>query len=124
VRDIEEVLREKERAIEQLRREIEALYSVTPLLDGGKSSNPQAEWRSEMNIETASDLGDALRTAAPLLMDDADEFDPGVRARLVEAGESECNRGRGRSLSRHLRHIAAPLLGRRGDRTRDGSIFS
>jgi hypothetical protein len=124
VRDIQEVLKEKEHELEQLRREIDALYSVTLLLSDGKSANPQADGRWQISMEMATNLGEALRTATPLLMDDAEEFDPDVRARLIEAGENECKRGRANSFSRHLRHIAAPLLGRRSDRPRDGSIFS
>jgi hypothetical protein len=43
VRDIYEVLREKEDAIKRVRREVEALRSVTPLLDdetGARSNIP------------------------------------------------------------------------------------
>lgn len=124
MRDIVEVLREKEHAIEQLRREIEALYSVTPLLADGKSTDPRAVGRWQVSTEITSDLGEAVRTAAPLLMDEVEEFDPDVRARLIQAGEDESKRGKTNIFSRHLRHIAAPLLGRRSDRHRNGSIFS
>jgi hypothetical protein len=42
VRDIYEVLREKEGAIEQVQREVQALYSVTPLLSNANLTIPQA----------------------------------------------------------------------------------
>ncbi len=103
MRDIYQVLREKEDAIEQIRRELQALRSVTPLLANAV--------RREAPNGAVSELGDALRTAAPLLVDEAEDFDPEIRARLVEAAESESKLGRARKISRHLKHIASPLLG-------------
>jgi hypothetical protein len=80
-------VREKEDAIEQVRREVEALRSVTPLL-------PDAE---------------ALRTVAPLLVDETEDLDLEVRARLVEATENDSKLGRARKISRQLRHFATPF---------------
>jgi hypothetical protein len=40
VRDIYEVLREKEGAIEQVRRAVQALYSITPLLSNANATIP------------------------------------------------------------------------------------
>ena len=122
MRDIEEVLREKQFAIEQVRREIEALNSVTPLLsDGRPDTAPEVSAR--VKAESADELKEALRTVAALLVDDTDEFDPAVRARLIEAGEVDSQRHRPNMLSRQLRHLAGPLLGRRDDRERNRSAF-
>jgi len=111
VRDIQEVLKEKECAIEQVRREVEALRSVSPFLSNAVPNIPQPAFLGDANPERASQLGEALRTITPLLVDDADELDPGLRARLVEAGESERNLGRTKTFAHQLRQLAAPLLG-------------
>jgi hypothetical protein len=102
MRNVYTVLREKESAIEQIRREVQALRSVTPLL-------ADAVHREATN-GAVSELGEALRTAAPLLVDDAEDFDPEIRARLVEAAESDFKLGRASKISRHLKHIASPWL--------------
>lgn len=109
MRDIQQLLREKEDAIEQVRQEIDALRSVTPLLSDRVPVNALYE-------ETGADaeLVAALRTVAPLLVDETDEFDPRIRARLVEAAESDFNLSTARKLSHQLRHIAGlmgPWLG-------------
>ena len=38
-------------------------------------------------------MGEALRAVAPLLVEETDEFDPSLRARLVEAAERDRNLG-------------------------------
>jgi hypothetical protein len=112
VRDVYEVLREKEDAIEQVRREVEALRSVTPLLSDSRSTIPQPAFCREARTKTISEqLGEALRTVAPLLVDETEDLDPEVRARLVEAAESGSKIGRAKKISRQLRHLAIPLLG-------------
>jgi hypothetical protein len=58
-----------------------------------------------------TELGAALRTVAPLLVDETDEFDPEIRARLVEAAENDFKLSTAKRISRHLRHVAGPLLG-------------
>ena len=108
MRDIHAVLREKQNALEQLRRELQALRSVTPLLsDAG---------RSERTNAAPSELGEALRTAAPLLVDETEDFDPEIRARLIDAAETESKLRRASKISRHLKHIASPFLGARAGR--------
>jgi hypothetical protein len=105
-----EVLREKEDAIEQVRREVEALRSVTPLLSDARSTIPQPVVHREANTETVSqELGEALRTVSPLLVDETEDLDPEVRARLVEATENDSKLGRARKISRQLRHFATPF---------------
>ena len=90
MRNIHAVLKEKEDALEQLRREISALHSVTPLL--GDSV------RREPTNDAVGDLGEALHTVAPLLVNEAEDFDPEIRARLVKAAENEFNQRRASKL--------------------------
>jgi hypothetical protein len=111
VRDIYEVLREKEAAIERVRREVKALCLVTPLLADAGWSIPQPAVSREKTTEPVGQLGEALRTVAPLLVDETKDLDPEVRSRLIEAGENDSKLGRAQKISRQLRHIAAPLLG-------------
>jgi hypothetical protein len=115
VRDIYEVLREKEDAIERVRREVEALRSVSFLLDdetGARSNIPAPPAaRREVRTEMVSQQRDALSTAVPLFADETDDALAKIRARLIEAAENDSNLGRSKKISRRLRHIAAPLLG-------------
>lgn len=111
MRDIYEVLREKEVAMLQIRQELEALRSVTPLLSDERSAISLSTSCGTSGDSRVSELREALRTAAPLLADEAEEMDPAIRARLVEAGEIDSKLGRGSRISRQLRHFAAPLLG-------------
>ena len=111
MRDIQQLLKEKEGSIEQLRREIEALRSVTPLLSDARPDIPQPSVCKGARTEASSQLGAALRAVGPLLVDETDEFDPEIRARLVEAAESDFKVSTAKRISRHLRHIAGPLLG-------------
>ena len=113
MRGVYEVLREKEDAIERVRREIEALRSVTPWLadEDARSNIPaQPAVRGEVRTDTVMQLGEALRIVAPLLVDETGDLPAEIRARLVEAGEN-AKLGRAKKISRQLRHIAAPLLG-------------
>jgi hypothetical protein len=113
VRDVYEVLREKESAIEQVRLEVEALYSITPLLSVTDATIPQLAVGGEASTETVSQqLAEALRSVAPLLVDETEDFDPGVRARLVEGAEKQFQSGRARRISRQLRQFATPWLWR------------
>jgi hypothetical protein len=102
VRDIHQLLREKERAIEQVRLEVDALRSVSPLLSDRVPVNALF---GEAGSDVSTELVAALRTVAPLLVDETDEFDPGIRSRLIEAAESDFNLGTARKISRQLRHI-------------------
>ena len=111
MRDIQQLLKEKEGSIEQLRREIDALRSVTPLLSDARPNVQQPSICQEARTETSSQLGAALRAVAALLVDETDEFDPEIRARLVEAAESNFNMSTAKRISRNLRHIVGPLLG-------------
>jgi hypothetical protein len=102
MRDVYSVLREKENAIEQIRREVHALRAVTPLL---ADAGPRVATTSAVG-----ELGEALRTAGPLLVDETEDVDPEIRAHLVEAAERDFKAGRVSKISRHLKHIAFPWL--------------
>jgi len=114
MRDIHAVLREKQNALEQLRRELQALRSVTPLLDedlgrGMDIPVPPVACQ-EVRTQTATQREEAVGTAAPLFADETDVLAE-IRARLVEAAENDRQLRRSNKISRALRHIAAPLLG-------------
>jgi hypothetical protein len=111
MRDVYEVLKEKEGALHQIRRELEALRSVTTLLSNTSSPAHTAGLVDPELSELNQQLPEALRTAAPLLVDETEEIDPGIRARLVEAAENDSKPGRVSKISRQLRQFAAPLLG-------------
>lgn len=111
MRDIQEVLHEKQRAMERVRSEIEALRSLTPLL-----SEPGVLITKPVIVEDgigsgAAALGAALQTAGPLLGEE-NRFDPEIRARLAEAAESALKLTSENRISRGLRRIVAPLFGR------------
>lgn len=108
LRDVYIVLREKRSAIDRVRREVEALRSASPFLADARSNT--LEVRKDGRTEPASRLAEALRTVAPLLVDDTDEFDPEIRARLVEAAENDSHLSRANRISRQLRHLA--MVGR------------
>jgi len=112
VRNVYELLREKESAMEQLRREVAALRSVTSLLADGSdaSSNisvPPGICRED-GTETVSQLGDALHTIAMLRADENEEYLVKLRARRIEAAESDFRRSK--TISGQLRHVAASWL--------------
>jgi hypothetical protein len=111
MRDIRQLLREKEEAIEQVRREVQALRSVSPLVSETGIFIPRSFVYGNAGIETDAALGAALVTVGPLLADDKDEFDPEIRARLAEAAENDLKLSGTNGISRQLRRIAAPLLG-------------
>lgn len=111
MRDIQDLLREKEHAIEQVRVEVDALRSASLLLS---DRVPVNTLYGEDGTGASTELVAALRTVAPLLVDETDEFDPGIRARLIAAAESDYNLGIAKRISRQLRHIAGlvgPRLG-------------
>jgi hypothetical protein len=111
MRDIQEVLDEKERAMERVRSEVEALRSLTPLLSetGVFIAKPTIVDRGIEN--DAAGLGNAFQTAGPLLVEE-DGFDPEIRARLADAAETALKMSRANRVSRGLRRIVYPLFGR------------
>lgn len=117
MRDIQQLLREKEHAIEQVRLEVDALRSVTPLLSDRVPVNALSE---ETRAEVSTELVAALHTVAPLLVDETAEFDSRIRARLVEAAENDFNLRTASKLSRQLKHIVGLVGPRLGSSPRSG----
>ena len=111
MRNIQEVLDEKQRTIERVRSEVEALRSLTALLsetDVFMAKPPLVDPTIEAD---AAVLGSALQTAGPLLGEEHG-FDPEIRARLAEAAENALKLSSTNRVFRGLRRIAAPLFGR------------
>jgi hypothetical protein len=102
MRNVYQVLREKSDAVAQVRREVEALRSVAPFLADTRPTQSHVDTQSPGSRLTGTELCDAFRTVAGLLSDEVLDFDPGVRARLIEAGEGDFNR-RTRRFSSWLR---------------------
>jgi hypothetical protein len=111
MRDIQEVLSEKQRAMERLRSEVEALRSLTPLLSEAGVFIAKPTIVERENETYATGLGNALQTAGPLLVEE-DGFDPEIRARLADATENARKLSIANRFSRGLRKIAAPLFDR------------
>jgi hypothetical protein len=109
VRDIQEILKEKECALQQVRRELEALHSVSPFLSGLGTATPALQ--NKMSSERLDQLREAMHTVAPLLADETEQIDPALRARLAEAAENDRNCARSKGISNQLRRLASPLLG-------------
>lgn len=117
MRNIYEVLREKEEAVAQVRREIETLRSATPFPWRASEENTRLD-RSERPAEclevmrgavgqTEDELGPPVTPA----VDEMEEALDKIRTRLVEAADSESKLRGPKKISRHLRHMAASLLG-------------
>jgi len=102
MRNVYQVLREKSDAIAQVRREVEALRSVTPFLADSRPDQSRAGTQTLGRRVTGTELCDAIRTVAELLADETPDFDPAIRARLIEAGQDDFNR-RTRRFSSWLR---------------------
>ena len=84
---------------------------MTPLLSESGVFIPQSFVNKKAGIETDAAIVAALATVGPLLADERDEFDPGIRARLAEAAENDFKLSSRTGISRQIRRIAAPLLG-------------
>ena len=110
MRDIRELLKEKEQAVDQVRREVEALRSLVPCFSERGIFIPRSLIYRDGGIEAEAAIGTALRTAGPLLIEE-DGFNSEVRARLVAASENDLELSKTNRISRGLRRIAAPLFG-------------
>ena len=107
-----ETVRQHPERITQVRSEVEALRSLTPLMSEAGVFIPKLNVH-ERRIETdGSAFRDALQTAGPLLVEE-DGIDPEIRARLAEAAEAGLNLSGTSRISRGLRRIAASVFGRR-----------
>jgi hypothetical protein len=102
MRDVCEVLGEKKDAVERLRREVAALRSVAWLADETAtiSNVPvQPNIYMETATETVSRQREALRTAAPLLADEAYDLADRIRALRVTSAQP-ITRGKPNAASR------------------------
>jgi hypothetical protein len=112
VRDVYDVLREKENAVERARQEVEVLRSVAPLLaNETERSKLEPAVRREATTEKVKQLREALRTVAPLLADEAYDLVAKIRARRIEEEANDAKLARAKKIFRQLRRITAPLLG-------------
>ena len=113
--NLHEVLREKENAMERIRREVEAVRSVTPSLahetEAGSNILVSPVVCREVETEAIRQPGEARNPVTPLLIDETDRALAQIRARLIEAAENDSKLGRAKRISRQLRQIAAPVLG-------------
>ena len=103
MRDVFQVLREKTDAIAQVRREVEALRAVTPFLADSATRPTDVDAQTPGCSLSGAEFGDAIRRVAELHADEAQDFDPGIRARLIEAGDKDFNR-----RSRRFSSLSAP----------------
>jgi periplasmic protein TonB len=90
MRDVYEVLGEKKNAVERLRREVAALRSVAGLVDETAtiSNVPvQPNVCMEAATETVSRHREALRTAGPLLADEAYDLADRIRAARISSAQ-------------------------------------
>jgi len=108
VRDIRELLEEKEQAVQQLRREVEALRSLIPWFSE-RGISISKSFIKEGGVEATTAIGTALQTAGPLLIEQ-DGFNSEIRARLAEAAENDLKLSQTNRFSRGLRRIASPLF--------------
>jgi hypothetical protein len=111
MQDVRQLLKQKEEAINQVRQEVEALRFLSPWFT--VSPNVERNWLCiDNSTEIAAALKTAMRTAAPLLMDDADEFDPEIRARLIKGAATEFDERGMKKISSQLKRIASVLIDR------------
>ena len=115
MRNIYEVLREKEEAVARVRREIETLRSATPWLASEKNTRLDRSERTaeclEVMREAVGQTGGAIGPPATPAVDEMDEALDKIRTRLVEAADNESKLRGPKKISRHLKHMAASLLG-------------
>lgn len=96
MQDVYEVLREKEIAIERVRREIEALRLALPLLndEGDSTTNTLESGISEEKAEVFSPAGESEDALAR------------IRGRFVETGQKGIKEGTGRRVLLQFKDIA------------------
>jgi len=99
MQDVWQLLRQKEEAIEQVRREVEALRFVCPWF------NISSNVHLPTNPDAATALKAAMCTVGPLLADTVEEFDPMIRERLIKGAEIDSMERKTSRFSRHLRRI-------------------
>ena len=98
MRNVHEVLGEKKRTVARVRREVEALRLVIPLL----TEEGDCKW----NIPAGTLAGNA---AARVASDE--DYPVKMPPCVTDSAATDVKFARAKKLSRQLRRIAAPLLG-------------
>jgi len=112
MQDVYEVLREKEIAIERVRREIEAMRSVLHLLNDESDSTPNTlESGSEEKADVVSSAGESEDALAR------------IRMRFVDAGRKGIKEGPGRSVLLQFKDIVLGVLRTFLKRVLDSPLF-
>jgi hypothetical protein len=104
MRDVQEVLRAKESAVERVRREVEALRLVTLLLADDADGGWDTCLRSAVTAEETHKV-------ASLCADETENFPAEIPARAPEAVATDVRFARAKKISRQLRRIAEPWFG-------------
>ncbi|HLK33530.1 MAG TPA: hypothetical protein VKT29_10605 [Terriglobales bacterium] len=87
MRNVYEVLQEKERQVELLRRQIAALRAAIPLLVEDSPGVRARSRKESSSPEQVLQWKEALQVVAPLLADETDDLVPALRARRVESAK-------------------------------------
>jgi hypothetical protein len=106
MRNIDEVLREKTSAIEQVRRQVEALRLVAPLLAEATDSIGGTFLQPVMSEEAVGEMDWNLPQDA--------ENVPAKEPAKARPSASDSRLTKARKISRELKRITAPLLGASG----------
>jgi hypothetical protein len=101
MRDVQELLRAKESAVERVRREVEALRLVTLLLEDSGSDTCLRSART----------AEGTHKVASLCADETEDFPAEIPARAPEAVANDVRFARAKKISRQLRRIAEPWFG-------------
>ena len=91
MRDVYEILREKEHAVERLRREVEALRSVAPWLTEEAATRSRVALQPSVPMEAAREMvsrqRETLRRATPLVADETRDLADKIRSPRVSPAQ-------------------------------------
>jgi periplasmic protein TonB len=91
VRDVYEILREKENAVERVRREVEALRSVVPWLADEAAIRSKVPVHPSVPMEAATEMvsrqREALRKASPFVADETYDLADKIRALRISPAQ-------------------------------------
>ena len=118
MRDVYAVLKEKEIAIERVRREIEALRLVCKMIESEKDSGVDS-----IRITLASSMEPEERTDVVSTVDEKTAALEQIRARFVEAGQKEIKKENGRSVLLQFRWVALNVSHTFLKRVRDSRLW-
>ena len=104
MRNVQELLRAKQSAVELVRREVEALRLVTPLL----ADEADSGWNTCLQLAVTAEETD--KVASPRAHEPEDLRDK-IPARTTEAAANDSKFAGANKIARQLRRIAEPLFG-------------